>query len=460
MGILEQIQELRAAEENAQATVADRVPGASVATKSAARSGHVPSRESVIGAPHHRSGENTMGSRPFSYSKALGMISGAVRPDQCRTEVDVLDGFTKSIREQFPEWSPMPGCYLLPFSVSLLPQQTVQAIKSLGFVEQYQDPDEVRYTRQQLGLKTMTTTDYSAGGAMVPTPAWGSFIQLARNTPGLFAAGAQTFPIPPQGAIEFPRGKTATTADTIATEDSTYTESDYGTDSMKLEAKMIGAGATLSNKLMMMSNPAAEVIVQEDLMQSVLLKLDYLGFFGPGGAKITGIINQPGVNLLTPSTVGTDGDTLEPQDWFNLFWTKCAQANRQFTGWVMNPRSFASMVTKRSDAVSAADAKGLFVNAPFTPLGKALEDWYGFKTTWTNQIPVNGTKGAGTTLTHAFGGPWNEAVVGLFGAVQVLINPYETTAYSKVQTKIRVTALGDFGLRYPTAFSYAKQLTN
>ena len=461
-GILDQIKALRQAEEQAQATdsVANRMPGAGVAAKSMQRSGHVPSRDAVIGAPHVRAGENALSSRPFSYAKAMGMVAGALRPEQCRTEVEVLDGFTKSVREAYPDWSPMPGCFLLPLSVALLPEQTVSTIKSLGFVDQGYDPDEVRHARQQLGLKAMTTTDFAAGGALVPNPAYGDLIRLARNTPGLFAAGCQTFPLPPQGAIDFPRVKSPTTAEIIKGEDASYTESELGTDVMKLEAKMIGAGCTMSNKLLMMSMPAAETIVQEDLITSVLLKMDYYGFFGPGGAFPTGIVNQPGVNLLTPSTVGANGDTLEPQDWFNLFWTKCAQANRQFTGWVMNPRSFASMVTKRADAVSASDGKGLFVNAPFAPLGKALEDWYGFKTTWTNQIPVNRTKGNATNLTAAFGGPWNEAVVGLFGAVQVLINPYETTAYSKVQTKIRVTALGDFGLRYPTAFSWADNLTN
>ena len=43
-------------------------------------------------------------------SRALGMVAGALRPEQCRTEVEVLDGFTKSMREAYPDWSPMPGC--------------------------------------------------------------------------------------------------------------------------------------------------------------------------------------------------------------------------------------------------------------------------------------------------------------------------------------------------------------
>jgi HK97 family phage major capsid protein len=457
-GILDQIKQLRADEEAARASesVANRVPSASIGTKSILRSGVIPTRESVIGAPSVRTGENSMGSRSFSYAKALGMITGAVRAEHARVELEVMDEFTKSMKEHYPDWSPMPGCFLIPLSASLLPERTLAAVKSFGFVDNGADPDEIAY----YNLKSMGTLNRNLGGALVPNPAYGDIIRLARNVPGLFSAGCGTIPIPPQGAIDFPRITSATSVNAIDGEGDTITESDLGTDVMKLEAKMVGGICTISNKLLMMSNPAAEQIVQEDLMLSVLLQFDYFGLFGRGGIEPTGIINQAGVQKVTPSTVGANGDTLQPQDWFNLFWTAAANANRQFSGWLVNPRSYASTVTNRTDAVTAGDGKGLFTVNPFMPFGRLLEEWFGYKVTATNQVKKTGTKGTATNLTYAFGGPWADAVVGLFGAAQVLVNPYESTAYSNASTKIRVTGLGDFGLKYPAAFSYAEKLTN
>lgn len=480
-GILEQIKALRAAEEDARSTesVANHLPSsgvASVARKSLPRSSAIPARSEVIGTPHTRLRGHTdrgdpLNSRPFAYKNFFAMISGARTPDQCRTEIEVCDEFTKSMQAHYPDWSPMPGHILVPLSLSLLPEPVQDAIKSLGFVngDNSYDPDEIAYARQQVGhrspMKSMGSLDYSRGAALIPNPAYGDIIRLARNTPGLFEAGCQTFPIPPQGAIEFPRITSATEVAAIDGEGDDTPETELGTDTMVLQAKMISGIVTLSNKLLMMSMPAAETIVQEDLILSTLLQMDYFGFFGRGGIEPTGIVNQLGVKKLVASVQANTGDTIQPQDWFNLFWTACAQANRQFTGWVMNPRTYASNTTARADAVSANDKAGLFVNSPFAPLGRALESWFNHKVTWTNQIPVTRTKTVGgsvtgTGLTCAFGGPWNEAVVGLFGGVQVLMNPYETDAYKKQQTKVRVTALGDFGLRYPQAFSWVDFLTN
>lgn len=470
-GLVDTIKNLRANQEAvlANESVADSIPTHSVegvAKKSLRRSGNTPASESVVGAPAHRRGEDSMSSRPFQYKNLLGMMGGQRSADRCRTEIAVVDEFTKAMQEQYPDWQPLPGHILIPLSVSLMTEHVAAAVKSAGFVngDSYYDPEAIAYARAQAGvnghMKAMGTQDYGAGGSLVPNPAFGDLIRLARNTPGLFEAGAQTYPIPPQGAIDFPRIKTATEVDFIDGEGDDTDETELGTDSMKLEAKMVSGIVTLSNKLMMMSMPAAETIVQEDLILSVLLKMDRAAFYGPGGKGIKGIkqLVGEGVTRITPSTVAAAGDTLAPQDWFTKFWVNSAQANRKFTGWIMNPRTYASRATFRADAVTANDRAGLYVESP---LGIALEKEYdGLKSIWTNQISANETKGSGTGLTSVFGGPWNEAVFGLFGAVQALINPYETNAYKKQQTKVRVTALGDFNLRYPAAFSFAEQLTN
>jgi hypothetical protein len=51
--------------------------------------GGSPSPGQVFGAPNVRTGEDSMSSRGFSFMKMLGVMTGAVSPEQAKVERDV-----------------------------------------------------------------------------------------------------------------------------------------------------------------------------------------------------------------------------------------------------------------------------------------------------------------------------------------------------------------------------------
>src|SRR3954471_8240936 len=51
--------------------------------------GNQPHPSQVFGLPNARTGENPLTSRGFSFMKMMGVLTGAVSPDQAKVEIDI-----------------------------------------------------------------------------------------------------------------------------------------------------------------------------------------------------------------------------------------------------------------------------------------------------------------------------------------------------------------------------------
>jgi hypothetical protein len=82
----------------------------------------------------------------------------------------------------------------------------------------------------------------------------------------------------------------------------------------------------------------------------------------------------------------------------------------------------------------------------------------GYRAAITNNVPANLTKGTSTTICSAaiFGSDWSMAVVGLFGAPDVTVDPY--TKADTGQVKITLNQFADMQVRQPAAFSKVDDL--
>jgi HK97 family phage major capsid protein len=69
---------------------------------------------------------------------------------------------------------------------------------------------------------------------------------------------------------------------------------------------------------------------------------------------------------------------------------------------------------------------------------------------FTNQAPSN--LGAGTNEHGLAYGDWADFLIGVWSQLDVLVNPYAETAYSKGNVLIRAMATVDFGVRRPASF--------
>jgi len=73
----------------------------------------------------------------------------------------------------------------------------------------------------------------------------------------------------------------------------------------------------------------------------------------------------------------------------------------------------------------------------------------------TNQVPTVGTAPAKNV---AILGDWSQVMLGLWGEVDLLVNPFDSTAYARGGVLVRAMATCDIAVRHPTAFVFAEDI--
>jgi hypothetical protein len=76
----------------------------------------------------------------------------------------------------------------------------------------------------------------------------------------------------------------------------------------------------------------------------------------------------------------------------------------------------------------------------------------------TSNVPSTLTKGTGTNLSAIIFGNWSDLLIGYWSAFDLLVNPYETTAYAKGNVLVRGMLTADIKLRHPESFAKTSDL--
>jgi hypothetical protein len=77
----------------------------------------------------------------------------------------------------------------------------------------------------------------------------------------------------------------------------------------------------------------------------------------------------------------------------------------------------------------------------------------GYSLASTQNVPSNLTKGGGTALSALIFGDWSQLLIGFWSELDILVNPYESTAYSKGNVQVRAMATADVAIRHALAFA-------
>ena len=78
----------------------------------------------------------------------------------------------------------------------------------------------------------------------------------------------------------------------------------------------------------------------------------------------------------------------------------------------------------------------------------------GYPLVMSNLVPSNLVKGAsGTVCSALIFGNWADLIIGYWSAFDLLVNPYESTAYSKGNVQVRAMATCDVAVRQPKSFA-------
>jgi len=299
-----------------------------VSAASKGRPDNTPEPEQVFGAPFARKGESAMTSRGFQFQRLFGLMggSGVIQPEHCKVEMEVCERMRKSMVVDNNFNTHKATQFLAPLGSELMGGQGIDEnfrheIKSLTMAGTSNfDPDEASWIkRKTYGRKTdQSWLDESLGGALVAPPEFGELIQLLRNTDAIINAGARVIPLPASGRIKYPRQTSPTTGYYVG-ENSSITESNFGTGSLILTAKKVAALVTMPNELIRFASPASEAIVRADMTKTLSLTMDKYLLEGTGGDNVPlGILLTPGIATVTRTTVATDGNSMARQDLFKL----------------------------------------------------------------------------------------------------------------------------------------------
>jgi HK97 family phage major capsid protein len=239
------------------------------------------------------------------------------------------------------------------------------------------------------------------------------------------------------GNVAVPRVKADATGYWVA-ENSAVTESDPQTDQVTLSPKTVGALTEFSRNLLLQSSPDVEQLVR-GIMGAVLAQsLDAAAIAGLGSSnQPTGILHTSGIGSVA---LGTNGAALAYDNVADLQ-GQVADANAEG----------ASLAFLSNTKVRRAIAK--LKDSQNRPLGMAVV-LQNQPAAWTNNVPSNLTKGTSSGICSAMiYGNWSDLLIGLWSEIDVLVNPYESTAYSKGNVQVRAMTTCDISVRHPESFA-------
>jgi HK97 family phage major capsid protein len=267
------------------------------------------------------------------------------------------------------------------------------------------------------------------------------FIDRLRNATRVRAMGATVLG-GLVGNVVIPRRKASVTSGWVA-ENTAITASDPQFDSITLSPKHAGAITEYSRNMILQSSPDVESLTQADMVAVLAETLDAAAIAGTGTSnQPTGILNTTGIGSVA---MGTNGGALTYDAVADLVGT-IDDANADGTGMAL-----LTNTKVRRAAAKLKDSTGV-------PLG--LDTIFqGKPASFSNLVPSTLTKGsAAGTCSALIYGNWQDLLIGVWSEIDILVNPYESTAYAKGNVSIRAMMSIDLAVRHPESFAAIKDI--
>jgi HK97 family phage major capsid protein len=229
------------------------------------------------------------------------------------------------------------------------------------------------------------------------------------------------------GNVSIPRETDSPAVGWVA-ENSALSTDDADFDNVTMSPKHVGAISEFSRNMLMQASPDVEQLLRSMLARNVALAIDAAAIQGGGTNEPNGVLTTAGIGTqaYTTDLFTTNAEMVAKCDIANV-----AEAKRSFLT--------SNTIKKIASLQKDGDNK---------PLGIA-PIFHDEAVTFTNQVPTNLGDGDDHALIY---GDWSELLIGLWSELDILVNPFESTAYSKGNISIRAMATCDIAARHPLAF--------
>lgn len=300
-------------------------------------------------------------------------------------------------------------------------------------------PDEYFHVQK----RTLTTTGGAAG--LYPTQHRADlYIDMLRDQLVTGRLGATVLDNL-TGDQDIPKLVSGSTAQWLA-EDGSLTETDADVNDVTMAPKTVGAMTSYSRRTLINAAPSIEQLIRSDLASVVANAIDLAAITGDGtGNTPTGVINHPDATALTLAGTGAADRWAEILDFIATVQT--ANADLGSMGWTMNPKAVKTL--RSTPKASSTDG------AQNTYVMDQPGNLAGYAAVPTAAIPT--ASGTPDTTSVIFGA-WSQLMIGYWSGTDILVNPYESTAYSKGRVLMRVMRDLDVAIRHGESFAYADDL--
>jgi len=273
----------------------------------------------------------------------------------------------------------------------------------------------------------------------------GSFIDVLRNKARVLSMGAQMLS-GLIGNVDIPRQKAAGQVYWVG-EGQVLSQAGAQFDKISLSPKNIGALSVITRTMLQQATPDVEMLARADLIATMALGIDAAALYGTGtNFQPLGIANQGGIGSVI---LGVNGAPITIDNLIDLE-TCVTSANADSDGmaYMTNARVVGALKKLKSTT-----GNYLWTNAPQGQRTGTPGEINGYTVARTNQARSNLVKGTGTGLSEVFFGDWTNLIIGEWGVIEILPNPYAAGIYEAGGVEIRVLQTLDINCRHTAGFA-------
>ena len=286
----------------------------------------------------------------------------------------------------------------------------------------------------------------SAGGNLIATDLLAdSFIEALRDRLAVADLGA-TFISGLVGNVDIPKRTGSATAYWFGADNSdSVTESTGTIGHVSMTPKTVGALSKFSRLMDLQSTPDIEQLIRADFVALLADAIDAAAINGSGSSnQPLGILQTSGIGSVAGGTNGL-APTLD-----HLLDLKkevaVDNADVASCGYLTNAK-VESVLAK------AKDSQNQYLLSPYgTELGRSQIAGRRFEV--SNNVPSDLTKGSGTNLSAVVFGNFADLLIGLYGTLEILVDPY--TDFAKGTTGVRALQTIDIAVRHAESFAAMK----
>jgi HK97 family phage major capsid protein len=200
--------------------------------------------------------------------------------------------------------------------------------------------------------------------------------------------------------------------------------------------------------MLLQSTPDIDMIVRNDLVAVIALGIDLTSMSGSGSSnQPRGIANTSGIGSVIG---GTNGAAITIDHLIDLE-TAVTDANapEESLAYIANAKTVGALKKLKSsngEYLWSGSAVGQRTGTP--------GEINGYPVARTNQARKNLTKGTASGIcSEVFFGAWNELVIGEWGVLEIVPNPYDAAVYKNGGVLIRALQSIDIGVRHAASFA-------